>query len=88
MFAIGTRIAEYICHTYSMVCGLHVCVQKEEEVMNYMVLGMIRLHTVAELIMNKICIDDTFSKNKMCSIPKLVTNKPSTLIFVLYIYIF
>jgi len=28
-----------------------VCVQKEEEVVSYMVLGMIRLHTVAELIM-------------------------------------
>jgi len=75
MLAIGTHIAEYISHTYSVVCGLHVCVcvQKEEEVVNYMVLGMISLHTVAELIMNKTCIDDTFCKNKLCSIPKLVT---------------
>ena len=61
-----------------------VCVQKEEEVVNYMVLGMIRLNTVAEVIMNKTCIDDTFSKNKLCSIPKLVTNKSSTLIFYIF----
>jgi hypothetical protein len=63
-----------------------VCAQKEEVVVNYMVLGMIGLHAVAELIMNKPCTVDSFSKNKLCSIPKLVTNKPSTLSFVLYTF--
>jgi hypothetical protein len=56
--------------------------QKEEEVVGYVVLGMIMLHTVAELIMNKLCTDDSFSINKLCTIPKLVTNMPCTIIFL------
>lgn len=43
----------------------HVCAQKEDEVVRNMVLGMIRLHTVAELFLNKLWTDVSFSKNKL-----------------------
>jgi len=86
MLAIATHNRIYLPHLQYGLWTAYVCAQKEDEVVNYMVLGMIMLHTAVELIMNKPFTDDSFSKNKLHSIPMLVTNKPSTSIFVLYIF--